>query len=51
MVKAGARHSMFVELGTSRNAARPFMAPAAEKSRIRFPGLAASLIGSKLRGK
>lgn len=37
-VRATARHSPFVEFGTSKMAAQPYMGPAADKSRGRFVG-------------
>lgn len=37
-VRASARHSAFQEFGTSRNAAQPYMGPAADASRKRFAG-------------
>lgn len=37
-VRTGARHSSFVEFGTSSMAAQPYMAPAADASRRRFTG-------------
>lgn len=37
-VRTSARHSSFVEFGTSSMAAQPYMAPAAEASRRRFTG-------------
>lgn len=48
-VRSPVRHSGFVEFGTGKMAAQPFMAPAAEASRRRFPGIAAARIGSGLR--
>lgn len=48
-VRATARHSGFVEHGTSSSRAQPFMFPAAERSRARFPTGAAKTIGSALR--
>jgi HK97 gp10 family phage protein len=49
-VDATARHSKFIELGTYKDQAQPFMAPAAEKSRLRWPLRAANLIKSHLEG-
>lgn len=38
------RHAAFQEFGTSRNAAQPFMHPAASAARKRFPEVAAARI-------
>lgn len=45
VVKSAARHSWFVEAGTYKDRPQPFMGPAADASRARLPGLAASIIG------
>ena len=49
-VSTTARHSTFVEHGTYKDPAQPFMAPAAAKSRARWPLRAASRIRSALGG-
>lgn len=51
VVESTARHTGFVEFGTFKDRAQPFMAPAAERSRSRFPAGAAATIGAALRGK
>lgn len=43
-VEATARHSTFVEHGTFKDTAQPYMGPAAERSRKRFPARAGALI-------
>ncbi len=48
-VEATARHSVFVEGGTYKDDPQPFMAPAAEASRVRFPRAAATAIGLAAR--
>lgn len=50
-VKSTARHAWFVEGGTYKDKAQPYMHPAAEKSRARFPKRVASLVGLALGGK
>lgn len=47
-VRATTRHSDFVEHGTSKDPAQPFMAPAAERSRKRFPVRAGAMIRASL---
>lgn len=47
-VRATARHANFVESGTFKDKAQPFMGPAAEASRSRFPGGAATTIRTAL---
>lgn len=49
-VRATARHSDFVEHGTSRTPAQPYMAPAAERSRPRFIGRVTALVRGRLEG-
>lgn len=48
-VRAGARHGLFVEYGTYKDPVQPFMWPAAERSRARFPTKAAARMGMALR--
>lgn len=43
-----ARHSTFVENGTSRSPAQPFAGPAAERSRTRFPGRVTEYVKGEL---
>lgn len=43
-----ARHSQFVENGTSRSPAQPFAGPAAERSRDRFPGRVTEYVKGEL---
>jgi HK97 gp10 family phage protein len=49
-VRSTARHSTFVEHGTYRNKAQPFMMPAANRARKRFPKRAADIIRAALGG-
>lgn len=49
-VTSTARHSTFVEHGTYKDPAQPFMAPAAERSRLRWPLRAAAVIRSAVEG-
>lgn len=49
-VAATARHSKFVEHGTSKAPAQPFMSPAAERSRRRWPARAGAMIKIALGG-
>lgn len=49
-VRATARHSVFVEHGTYKDAAQPFMAPAALRSQRRLPARAAAIIKRALEG-
>jgi HK97 gp10 family phage protein len=49
-VRATARHSTFVEHGTSSTKAQPFMTPAAKRARRRFPERAADIIRKALGG-
>lgn len=49
-VRSPVRHSGFVEFGTGRTKAQPFMAPAAEASRRRFPRATAARVATVLRG-
>jgi HK97 gp10 family phage protein len=46
---ATARHATFVEHGTSDTPAQPYVAPAAERARKRFPGRVEAAIGGELR--
>lgn len=48
-VEATARHSVFVEHGTYKDEAQPFMRPAAEASRHRFPLAVAKLISAAVK--
>ena len=50
-VKSTARHSTFVEHGTYKDAAQPFMHPAAERARKRFPQVARDIIAKALGGR
>lgn len=47
-VTAPARHSGFVEHGTSKDRAQPYMAPAADRSRARFVGRVTTAVKSAL---
>lgn len=49
-VSATARHSKFIEQGTYKDPSQPFMAPAAERSRIRWPARAGALIRTAVEG-
>jgi hypothetical protein len=49
-VRSTARHGGFVEHGTFKDAARPYMAPAAEVSRKRFPARVAAAVKVRLEG-
>ena len=49
-VRATARHSNFIEHGTYKDPAQPFMAPAADLSRTRWPARAGAMIKSALGG-
>lgn len=49
-VRTTARHSPFVEHGTYKDRAQPFMTPAAERSRRRFPAKAGALIKTAVEG-
>lgn len=49
-VRSTSRHSIFVEFGTFKDSAQPFMKPAAEKARRRFPARAAAIIKTALGG-
>lgn len=49
-VRTTARHSTFVEHGTYKDPAQPYMAPAAAKSRVRWPLRAGARIRSALGG-
>lgn len=48
-VRTTSKHSAANEFGTSRMAAHPFMTPAAERSRVRFPEGAAKSIKEAVR--
>ena len=50
-VRSTARHSGFVENGTFKDEAQPFMAPAATRSRRRLPERAAAIIKAALGGR
>ena len=50
-VKATARHATFVEHGTYKDPAQPFMHPAAERARKRFPQVARDIISKALGGR
>lgn len=50
-VKSTARHANFVEHGTFKDKAQPYMTPAAALSRRRLPALAARIIGGALERK
>lgn len=47
-VRATSRHSKFVEFGTYKDPAQPFMTPAASKARRRFPATAVAIIRKAL---
>jgi len=47
-VRATARYAAFVEHGTYKDPAQPFMKPAADKARRRFPATAAAIIRKAL---
>ena len=49
-VRSTARHSQFVEHGTYKDPAQPFMQPAAVRSRRRLPERAAAIIRAFLGG-
>lgn len=49
-VKSTSRHSVFMEFGTFKDEAQPFMRPAAERARRRFPTRAAAIIRAALGG-
>ncbi len=49
-VRATARHATFVEHGTSKTPAQPFMGPAATRARRRFPARAKAIISKALGG-
>lgn len=49
-ISATARHSKFIEHGTTKDPAQPFMGPAAESSRMRWPAKAAAIIKSAVEG-
>lgn len=49
-VTTTSRHAGFMEFGTSKDEAQPFMKPAAEKARKRFPARAAAIIRTALGG-
>jgi HK97 gp10 family phage protein len=50
-VTSSARHSTFVEHGTYKDKAQPFMRPASEAARHRFPSRAAAILRSVLEGR
>lgn len=43
-VRSMARHAAFQEFGTSRNAAQPYMRPAADRARRRFAARVATIV-------
>jgi HK97 gp10 family phage protein len=47
-VRSTARHGGFVEHGTYKDEAQPYMAPAAERSRRRFVGRVSALVKTAL---
>jgi HK97 gp10 family phage protein len=49
-IKSKSRHAGFVEFGTYKDGAQPYMHPAAERARPRFPKRAASIIRAALGG-
>lgn len=49
-VRTSSRHATFVEHGTFKDPAQPYMAPAAERSRRRFPAKAGALIKAAVEG-
>lgn len=49
-VRTESRHAGFMEFGTFKDEAQPFMHPAAEKARRRFPKRAADIIRAALGG-
>lgn len=50
-VRATARHSLFVEFGTSRTPAQPYGAPAAVRSRARLPKRLAQTVKTAVERK
>lgn len=48
-VATSARHSGFMEFGTYKDQAQPYMRPAAETSRRRFPTAARAVIGAAVK--
>lgn len=50
-VKATARHSTFVEHGTYKDKAQPFMQPSAERARRRLPQRAAEILKKFVEGR
>lgn len=50
-VRSTARHATFVEHGTYKDPAQPYMAPAAERSRRRFAARAGARIRAALEGR
>lgn len=49
-VRSTARHAGFVEHGTFKDKAQPYMAPAADRARRRFPKRATDIIRKALGG-
>jgi HK97 gp10 family phage protein len=49
-VRSKARHAGFVEHGTFKDKAQPYMTPAAARSRRRLPARAAAIIKNALEG-
>lgn len=49
-VKSTSRHAGFMEHGTFKDEAQPYMAPAAQRARKRFPARAAAIIKAVLGG-
>lgn len=50
VIRSTSRHALFVEHGTYKDAAQPYMRPAAERARKRFPARAAAIIRAALGG-
>lgn len=50
-VETNVRYAPFVEHGTYKDPAQPFMGPAAERSRVRFKETAGAYIKAALEGK
>jgi HK97 gp10 family phage protein len=49
-IRSTSAHSLFMEHGTYKDRAQPFMKPAAERARRRFPKRAAEIIRAALGG-
>lgn len=50
VIHSTSRHAGFVEFGTFKDAPQPYMKPAAERARRRFPKRAADIIQAALGG-